>query len=316
MNYSALCMSTGMDWVLGRATHRSMCGTAIGADAFSDLDYADDVALLAELLDLLHSTLEIFDLEAAPLGLSVNWKKTKIQSLSNFGPDIADLVVHGDTVEAVEEFVYLGAKIPRSCRSSPEISRRIGMTHQAMKDLDIPIWRSKLTFATKIRLYNTFVLPVLMYGSEAWTMTASDSAKLDACDQSCLRKICGVHWSQHVTNAEIRRRTGQLPVSKLIAKRRLELFGHIARSDPASDTRRAVAATAPRDWRRPRGRPRNTWRSTIEADVAPLNFGLHTTWRRAQDRTFWRAKALRASHCSRRLEGRKEISSNLDYQIA
>ena len=138
------------------------------------------------------------------------------------------------------------------------------MTHQATKDLDIPIWRSKLTFATKIRLYNTFVLHVLMYGSEAWTMTASDSAKLDACDQSCLRKICGVHWSQHVTITEIRRRTGQLPVSKLIAKRRLELFGHIARSDPASDTRRAVAATAPRDWRRPRGRPRNTWRSTME----------------------------------------------------
>ena len=169
------------------------------------------------------------------------------------------------------------------------------MTHQALKDLDIQIWRSKLTFATKIRLYNTFVLPVLMYGSEAWTMTASDSAKLDACDQSCLRKICGVHWSQHVTNAEIRRRTGQLPVSKLIAKRRLELFGHIARSDPASDIRRAVAATAPRDWRRPRGRPRNTWRSTIEADVAPLNFGLHTAWRRAQDRTFWRTATLLAT---------------------
>ena len=154
------------------------------------------------------------------------------------------------------------------------------------------------------------------FGSEAWTMTASNSDKLDACDQPCLRKICGVHWSLHVTSAEIRRRTGQLPVSKLIAKRRLKLFGHIARSDPASDTRRAVAATAPRDRRRPRGRPRNRWRSTIEADVASLNFGLHTAWRRAQDRTFWRAKALRASHCSRRLEGRKEISSNLDYQIA
>ena len=132
------------------------------------------------------------------------------------------------------------------------------MTRQVMKDLDIPIWRSKLTFATKICLYNTFVLPVLMYDSEAWTMTASDSAKLDACEQSCLRKIYGVHWSQHVTNAEIRRRTGQLPVSKLIATRRLELFGRISHSDSTSDTTRAVAATAPRDWRRPRGRPRNT----------------------------------------------------------
>ena len=64
-------------------------------DAFWDLDYADDVALLAKLLDLLHSTLEIFEQEAAPLGLSVNWRKTKIQSLSDFCPDISDLVVHG-----------------------------------------------------------------------------------------------------------------------------------------------------------------------------------------------------------------------------
>ena len=52
--------NTGMDWVLGRATHRTMCGTANGADTFSELDYADDVALLAQHLDLLHSTLEIF----------------------------------------------------------------------------------------------------------------------------------------------------------------------------------------------------------------------------------------------------------------
>ena len=74
------------------------------------------------------------------------------QRLLYFCPDIFDLVVHGDTVEAVEKFVYLGAKTPRSCRSSPEIGRRIEMTHQAMKDLDILIWRSKLTFATKIRL--------------------------------------------------------------------------------------------------------------------------------------------------------------------
>ena len=91
---------------------------------------------------------------------------------------------------------------------------------------------------------------LLTYGTEAWTMTALDSVKLDACAQCCLRKICVVNMSQHVTNAEIRRRTGQLPVRKLIAKQRLELFDQISRSDLASDTRRAVAATAPRDWRR------------------------------------------------------------------
>jgi hypothetical protein len=152
--------------------------------------------------------------------------------------------------------------------------------------LGISIWCSKLTFATKIHLYNTFVLLDLMYSFKAWIMTASDSVKLDACVQSCFQKICGVHYSQHVTNPEIRRRTDQMSVSKLIAKWRLKLFGHIARSNPTCDTRRAVAAIAPKDWRRLRGRPRITWRSTIKNNVAPLNFGLHTARRWAQDRTF------------------------------
>jgi hypothetical protein len=38
-----------------------MCETTIGTNAFLDLNYSDDVALFAELLDLLHLTLEIFD---------------------------------------------------------------------------------------------------------------------------------------------------------------------------------------------------------------------------------------------------------------
>ena len=51
-----------------------------------------------------------------------------------------------------------------------------------MRDQDSSISPSKLTFAAKICFYNTSVLLVLMYGSEYWTMTAVNNAKLDACD--------------------------------------------------------------------------------------------------------------------------------------
>jgi len=195
----------------------------------------------------------------------------------------------------VEDFIYLGAKVSRSCRSSPEIGRRIGMTHQVMKDLDSSIWQLRLAFAMKLRLYNTFILPVLLYGSETWSMRAADSARLDAVDHSCLRQICDVHWSQHVTNAEIRHRTGQSPLSLVIARRRLELFGHMARADPTWDVTRAVAATIPKRWRRPRGRPRMTWLSTIEGDLALLNLGLHSAWRLAQGRVAWKTTIHRAT---------------------
>ena len=47
----------------------------MGDENFSDLDYADDVALLTELMELLQSALEVFAAEAAPIGLVVNSKK-------------------------------------------------------------------------------------------------------------------------------------------------------------------------------------------------------------------------------------------------
>ena len=44
----------------------------LGSESFSDLDFADDVALLAEMLSLLVLALEIMDEEARPLGLTIN----------------------------------------------------------------------------------------------------------------------------------------------------------------------------------------------------------------------------------------------------
>ena len=39
------------------------------------LDFADDISLLAELLELLVPALEIFQEETTALGLEVNWQK-------------------------------------------------------------------------------------------------------------------------------------------------------------------------------------------------------------------------------------------------
>jgi len=44
-----------MDWLIERTVHRGMVGTSVGSESFSDLDFADDVALLAEMQSLLGS---------------------------------------------------------------------------------------------------------------------------------------------------------------------------------------------------------------------------------------------------------------------
>ena len=50
---------------------------------FTDLDFADDIALLVEMFDVLLLVLMVTNEEAVLLGLQINWSKTKIQQIGN-----------------------------------------------------------------------------------------------------------------------------------------------------------------------------------------------------------------------------------------
>jgi len=78
-------LATGMDWLLERTVESCSTGVAFGQSSFTNLDFADDVSLLAELLKLLVTRLETMASEAASLGLEVNWQKTKVQALGMQG---------------------------------------------------------------------------------------------------------------------------------------------------------------------------------------------------------------------------------------
>lgn len=69
-----------MDWGLMRTTHRGFAGTSIGNETFSDLDFANDVTLLSEMLEVVIQALTIMEEEARPFGLETNWAKTKLQT--------------------------------------------------------------------------------------------------------------------------------------------------------------------------------------------------------------------------------------------
>ena len=73
--------ATGMNWLLNRIVESCSIGVAFGQSSFIDLDFADDVSLLAELLELLVPILETIESEAASLGFEMNWQKTKVQAL-------------------------------------------------------------------------------------------------------------------------------------------------------------------------------------------------------------------------------------------
>ena len=204
-----------------------------------------------------------------------------------------------NVVEAVDEFVYLGSLQTSDGRCLPDIMRRIGLAASAMRSLQ-DLWRQqKIKLETKLAVYRTCVLPVLLYGAETWTLLAHDISKLEAFHMHCQRQLLHVRWYDFVPNSDISATT-QLPcISDVIARRRSGLFGHVARLDCGVPARDALDCTIarrserrpPAGWKRPPGRPRQTWITQI-GDGTPS--GVIREFNRASRRGHTRS-ALRSS---------------------
>ena len=280
--------NTAVDRTIRQTVEMSEFGTQY-ADNYSrltDLDFADDAVLLAESFDTFTEVLRVFSSSAARLGLQVSWPKTKLQSLSPWIAPPASLPVPpNNNVETVESFTYLGSVIDQNCSPSADIYRRIALASSVLGRLS-RVWNSsRISTKTKLRLYNSLVLSVALYGSATWTLSSELSRKLDAFDTKAQRLILKIRWDDFVSNVELRKRTNQLPLSTTIRRSRLRLCGHIARLPPESDTRRLLSTTAPNSWKRPPGRPPGRWMDQVCRDVQ-MTAG--EVLEMAKDRKRWR----------------------------
>ena len=98
---------------LNCTAHRGMAGVTLGNEVFTDLDFADDVALLAEMLEVLVLAMTIMQEEAAVFGLKINWSKTKILQVPSSMPCSTVQVADGH-VEMVDVSVCLDSLIDSS----------------------------------------------------------------------------------------------------------------------------------------------------------------------------------------------------------
>jgi len=184
----------------------------------------------------------------------------------------------------VEEFVYLGSLIHSTTRSSSDISCRSAITRAAMQSLENQIWRSRLAISTKLKLYNTCILPIFLYDSDCWMISKTDACKIDALDQWCLCMLLGIKWYQFVWYDDVRRLTKQPKLTAIIQLHRLTPFGHIMRMDENADAKRILLASPPADWRRQLGRPRITWLGTVQQDLKQHHLTLPEAADLAQNR--------------------------------
>ena len=139
----------------------------------------------------------------------------------------------------------------------------------------------------KIRLFKSNVLSTLLYGAESWKMTKTISHKLEVFWKRCLCRILNIFWPNTISNAELHRRTTTKLITQEVQMRRWRWIRHVLRIPPTTLPRVALRWTP--DGHRKRGRPKETWRRTVEREMREQGWTWGYLKRCATDRPRWRA---------------------------
>ena len=283
---SPLLFLLAIDWIMRQATINRRNGIQWTLfEQLDDLDFADDIALLSHSHQQMQEKLTELEKRASETGLVISTKKTKVLKANTNSQ--ASVHVNAATLEEVNSFTYLGSTVDGMGGSELDIKNRIGKARSAFRMMET-IWRAgNISLNTKIRLFNSNIKTILLYGCETWKTTKCLLHKLQVFNNNCLRRITNIRWPEKISNTDLWERTNQIPIEQEIRKRKWRWIGHTLRKPVNSITRQALQWN-PQGKRRV-GRPRNTWRRNVIWEMECQGYKWQDLHRLAQNRTQWKS---------------------------
>ena len=124
----------------------------------------------------------------------------KLKTIWKASWDKIDTRINLDTVT---HFIFLGSKITADGDCSHEIKRHLLLGRKAMTNLDSILKSRDITLLTKVHLVKATVFPVVMYGSESWTIKKAEHQRTDAFELWCWRRLLRVPWTARISNQSI-----------------------------------------------------------------------------------------------------------------
>ena len=176
--------------------------------------------------------------------------------------DNQPIVIGIDDVENVDSFTYLGSVMDADKGSTADISARLKNARAAYYKLR-KVWASsQYRRKTKLRIYKSNVMSVLLYGAECWKVNQNDGQRLNAFHNICLRRILHIFWPRTITNEKLYEEVEISRITDIIKTRRWSFIGHILLFENTNDCRIVMNLTPV--GKRSIGRPKETWRRMVE----------------------------------------------------
>jgi hypothetical protein len=114
---------------------------------------------------------------------------------------------------------------------------------------------------TKIEIYETVMLPVVLYGCETWSLTLREEHRLRVFENRVLRRIFGPKREEDESwrklhNDELHNLYSSPNIVRVIRSRRMRWAGHVARMGEGRGVYRVLVGRP--EGKSPLGRPRRT----------------------------------------------------------
>ena len=179
----------------------------------SILLFADDAVLVSDSVEGLSELVKEFERCCVDKGLKVNAKKSKVMVMrakkrdSDSEEDERVRVMGGgEILEKTDVYRYLGVDIGKKWGMEEDIQHRMREVRRMLGGLS-EIWKKGgLTRSIKVIMFESIVVPVVLYGCGAWTHYTGIEKKLEVLEMMGLRMICGVSRRERLTNEIIKER--------------------------------------------------------------------------------------------------------------
>ena len=176
----------------------------------TDLEYADDVVLVANSWEDLQALLTSLDQHCQSMGVTISARKTKSMAVLPDGqwqlPVPIQLRGSSDPVKVASSFTYLGSVLADYCSLDAEVSARISRASQAFRSLSRLLWYQKrIKSSTKIRIFKAVIIPTLLYGLECCVLLEPHLNRLQSFIMRCLRIILHVSMWDKCRNTTLRK---------------------------------------------------------------------------------------------------------------
>ena len=177
---------------------------------------------------------DVFSEAAKHFGLTISLSKTEVllQPAPATRPQQPCITIDGTQLKNVESFKHLGSTISNDGTLDKEITTRIQKASQAFGRLRIKVLQHKsISLSTKLKVYNTIVLPSLLYGCETWTLYRRHLRKLEQFHTRSLHSIMWICRQDRASNQEVLQRASTTSIETMVLKAQLRWTGHVIRMD-------------------------------------------------------------------------------------